>query len=391
VEPTQDPTPAKPLFVGDGRVDTLVMNDIQEKLKDFLKTDELAEWNFKKLPQPAVPSCIYDRCQMVYIEGASQSQVNGYYFPTYPLCKDNVDGTYGQDYGKELLGARWDGFTNHRSGATISWLWDETPQRGWGIDHGGRRLYFDRRNCQRGRQMFPENIATAQTSDVDNHGRPEITCLPMRKDIHPLMAAGAEMFVQFLGSYNYDMMTYYDLADSAPFVLSGPITIMFSASWRSLRNWGRIIDFGAGEADNNIIVGNCAETTSLCFSVYVDSKEFHVEVKHAIEVGKMRTWLLTLTADGAMKVWRDGTLLAEKHGAPQLRAVARPHLFVGRSIPAVLPAKTNDGFFDGAIEDIRVWRGGCYGWGASNFIPSPSAPGLQGAKEPLAFPASVDG
>eukprot|EP00927_Polykrikos_kofoidii_P034619 TRINITY_DN29338_c0_g1_i1.p1 TRINITY_DN29338_c0_g1~~TRINITY_DN29338_c0_g1_i1.p1 ORF type:complete len:1050 (+),score=225.24 TRINITY_DN29338_c0_g1_i1:346-3150(+) len=324
----------------------------------------------KKESSSAALGCVYDTCSIVYVDGAGSSQANGFYYPSFKKCRGTYPNneTYGKDFGKETYPAKWQGYLNPKSGSHFSWIWEDTEYRGWAIESkDGKRLYYDKFNRQLSRQVVERGFTVREGRGTAP--APKVKCLPMNRDNHPLMFYGAKLYVDLLGRYEFDGLTYYDLADKVPTSLGGQFTVMFTAKWNELKTPTRIFDFGVDMADNNILVGNVGETPDLQMTVYRDAEEFSIVVPDVIEIGRTRTWLMTLTKDSRLKVWRDGTLVGETQPgtAHMPRNIWRPTFYIGRSL------WPNDNLFNGTIQDFRMWTGECYSWGEEPFY----VPGVQ--------------
>jgi len=278
----------------------------------------------------------------------------------YGACICRAIPVGAKDYGKETFGAHWHGYTNTATGATISWIWEDSKFRGWSVIVGGRRVYFDGFNRQLSQQIVLDSFVVRP-----GHGQeptPILECQPMNSRARPLMPHGTKVLLELIGRYEFDGKTWYDVADKVAGAFGGCFTIMFTARWMKLNTWSRIFDFGADQSDNNILVANVASTNSLVFAVYDDSMESSLVIDNAIELGRERTWLLTVNEERTMKVWRDGTLMAEKKDVFLPRSIWRPSLYVGRSL------WPGDGMFEGSIADLRIWGGSAHGWGEESYL-----------------------
>eukprot|EP00929_Paragymnodinium_shiwhaense_P094589 TRINITY_DN5526_c2_g2_i2.p1 TRINITY_DN5526_c2_g2~~TRINITY_DN5526_c2_g2_i2.p1 ORF type:complete len:1460 (+),score=297.36 TRINITY_DN5526_c2_g2_i2:138-4517(+) len=358
----------------DGEVGTL-----KEKVRALLNipvdasnNNETDTYTMEKV-EPLIPRapCVYDTCPVVLVEHAGSWEANGYYYAQFPTCKDETEAQYGSEYGRLVLPSSWRGYVNRRTGAQFSFIWDESDSRGWAIEVKGDRLYFDKRN-----KPSPKDVVVGFESYATQYGSakdppPRVQCQKLSREMRPLLAVNATIFVTFLGLSLFDGVTYYDLADQAPFNLGGSITIMFTAQWHALGSWSRILDFGNDQADSNIVVGNCAESSSLCFSHFVDGKEMMLEIPRAIELGRQRTWLLTSTRNGTMRAWRDAVEMGVRETGVRLMSTWRAHLYIGRSM---WTQPRSDAFFRGTIQDLRVWQGESYGWGEDLNWASPTRP-----------------
>lgn len=131
-------------------------------------------------------------------------------------------------------------------------------------------------------------------------------------------------------------------------ILSGAFTISFTACWDRLPAVGTILDFGSGPERVNIFVGSHSAT--LAFHIRVASSEFRLD-NTCIVPGEVAQFLCSVSADGHMRIFKNGELLGEKVDGTAPECKARNFLYIGRS-------HVSRGLhpFDGTIQDIAVWN-----------------------------------
>ena len=113
--------------------------------------------------------------------------------------------------------------------------------------------------------------------------------------------------------------------------------------------WSRILDFGNGPADNNIILSHQANSNGLSFRVYSgDSNQ-----SSSLEINdffRQEEWLhVTATVDdsGLMTIYRNGILLKSREGIVPAKC-HRQGNFLGKSHWA------GDGYLSGNIDDLLI-------------------------------------
>jgi hypothetical protein len=143
---------------------------------------------------------------------------------------------------------------------------------------------------------------------------------------------------------------YVEIPEMAPQYANG-FTVEAWVCFHSFGRWTRIIDFGNGVAQDNIIFANQMTTQDLALVVYAEDKPSQVIAKEALEVN---TWLhLAATVDQAGKanLYKNGQLLKldQPNTIKQLQPVERKKNFIGHSNWDV------DDDFDGKIAEVRIW------------------------------------
>jgi len=130
---------------------------------------------------------------------------------------------------------------------------------------------------------------------------------------------------------------------------SGGLTIEAYAYYNSFNYWSRIVDFGLGASNYNILFANEDYYANLVFEVYTTISGGKTIASGVLETGK---WMhLAVTEDGS------GNVIIYKNGVQVKTGTT--------AIPAEGPrtksyiAKSNwfsDECFDGKLDEIRVWN-----------------------------------
>ena len=130
----------------------------------------------------------------------------------------------------------------------------------------------------------------------------------------------------------------------------GPMTI---AAWVRFNDfnqpWSRIIDFGDGPAEHNIILSHIASENGLSFRVYDgDSNQYSaLEITDFFQQEKWVHIAATIDNTGLMSIYRNGCLIKSKEGSVPEKS-CRTGNFLGKSHWA------GDGFLSGNIDDLLI-------------------------------------
>ncbi|CAE7352184.1 zmpB, partial [Symbiodinium natans] len=154
--------------------------------------------------------------------------------------------------------------------------------------------------------------------------------------------------------------------------LGGAISIAFTARWDAFQLRSRILDFGDGPAVDNIVIGNLEKGRTLLVEVYRGPSKKRLMMPGVLELGETHSYLLSISETGHTRMLRDGDQLGVQPQGFAPRALERRKLLIGGSNSA------GDENFEGAICDLRIWRG-VVSW-------SEAFPDQPGAPPPLAFP-----
>ena len=116
-------------------------------------------------------------------------------------------------------------------------------------------------------------------------------------------------------------------------------------------NWSRIIDFGNGSENNNIILAHAGTSNNLVFNIRPQTGNAgskSVGVENFFTAGEWVYLTATVSDSGIMRVYKNGELVGERlDGAVPARMV-RSNNYIGKS------NWSNDGSLDGAIDDLII-------------------------------------
>ncbi|MEO1420412.1 MAG: SdrD B-like domain-containing protein, partial [Pseudomonadota bacterium] len=95
-------------------------------------------------------------------------------------------------------------------------------------------------------------------------------------------------------------------------------------------SYQRVIDFGNGPGQDNIVLGQLNATDDMYFAVFVDGTQYSIIAPGEIEQGIVAKWTAAVDASGYMRLWKDDVLVAEGQGAVPAN-VERSEMLVGES------------------------------------------------------------
>ncbi len=114
--------------------------------------------------------------------------------------------------------------------------------------------------------------------------------------------------------------------------------------------WSRIIDFGNGQGQNNIVLGHVGTSKDIGFHLYTTAEgRKMIEIANALEIGKWTHIAVTISKSREGKLYQNGQLV-------QSKLLLLPDN-VNRKLNYI--AKSNwpqDGYFEGKIAEVRVWN-----------------------------------
>jgi choline dehydrogenase-like flavoprotein len=114
--------------------------------------------------------------------------------------------------------------------------------------------------------------------------------------------------------------------------------------------WSRIVEFGNGPGQKNIVLGHAGKSNSLGFHLVGTSTGAYVfEVPNSLEIGKWTHVAATINKSGEAKLYKNGKLLQTKpFRLPD--NVVRKLNYIGKS------SWSNDGYFEGKMAEVRLWN-----------------------------------
>jgi hypothetical protein len=156
-------------------------------------------------------------------------------------------------------------------------------------------------------------------------------------------AAGAGNALDFDGGNKYvDVGTV-----STDF--TGGITIEAYVYYDAFKKWSRIVDFGQGRGDDNILFANDGSTSNLVYEVYVGSGSGgQASASGALELNQWMHLAATEDSSGNVKIYKNGIEVATgTTGVPA--SVSRANSYIARS------NWVDDEYFSGKIDEVRIW------------------------------------
>ena len=116
------------------------------------------------------------------------------------------------------------------------------------------------------------------------------------------------------------------------------------------QSWSRIIEFGNGQGQNNIVLGHVGTSKDIGFHLYTTAEgRKMIEIANALEIGKWTHIAVTISKSREGKLYQNGQLV-------QSKLLLLPDN-VNRKLNYI--AKSNwpqDGYFEGKIAEVRVWN-----------------------------------
>ncbi|MDE5107365.1 MAG: LamG domain-containing protein, partial [Trichodesmium sp. St17_bin3_1_1] len=121
--------------------------------------------------------------------------------------------------------------------------------------------------------------------------------------------------------------------------------------YNSFKRWSRIIDFGNGADNDNILFANQSDTSNLVFSVRQGNTAKGVRADSILELKEWFYLTATLDGSGSAKIYKNGEEV--KSGSVHLpNNVNRTKNYIGES------NWQNDEFFHGKMSNIRLYNRG---------------------------------
>ncbi|MFO1430704.1 MAG: LamG-like jellyroll fold domain-containing protein [Candidatus Competibacteraceae bacterium] len=134
--------------------------------------------------------------------------------------------------------------------------------------------------------------------------------------------------------------------------LSKGFTIEVWVRYHSFKNWSRIIDFGNGQQNGNILLSNEGKTNNLVFHAY-DNTNKVIDLT-ADGVLEENTWIhlaVVITNEDA-NIYKNGTLSinkTKKDFGRILKKISRKNNYIGKS------NWKDDEYLDGRMRELRIW------------------------------------
>mgnify|MGYP000442226144 CR=1 FL=1 len=121
--------------------------------------------------------------------------------------------------------------------------------------------------------------------------------------------------------------TVFDIDD-----ISGAFALEVTARFDEIQGayWQRILDFGSGPQNGNIILAQVENTSDMMFALYQDGVVHRVIAPDAIVAGEVATWRIGRDPDGRMWIEKDGVLEDEIQAVVPAN-VPRINEYIGQS------------------------------------------------------------
>ncbi|KAF0109652.1 MAG: Glucose-methanol-choline oxidoreductase [Rhodospirillaceae bacterium] len=135
----------------------------------------------------------------------------------------------------------------------------------------------------------------------------------------------------------------------------GGLTVLAVAKFKTPGNWERLMDFGAGMANNNIVLSRAGASNDLQLEVWDGTNKTYLTVPNAVIINEWHAYAMTISgkgADGMARacVYRDGVQLACGRVAV-IPSVARNTCYVARS-----NWTEGSGFFNGELGSFLLYK-----------------------------------
>ena len=130
------------------------------------------------------------------------------------------------------------------------------------------------------------------------------------------------------------------------------VTISIWANFHSNNNWQRLIDFGQGQSDDNIIIANAASSGKFGCNINNGSSNIHdIDSSLNILYGSWHHVCLVYNHDVTTStLYIDGVSDTSITTTEAIPTLVRDKSYIGRS------NWSNDTYFDGQIKSINIWQ-----------------------------------
>jgi len=135
--------------------------------------------------------------------------------------------------------------------------------------------------------------------------------------------------------------------------IGGALTVESWVNIKSYTNWSRIIDFGNGALNHNIVLGQLESTGRLVFHVYDGSGNRIVDLEPLAQI-PLNEWThvaATIDDQKNVKLYVNGAVIGTTVASSLPSTMQRSNNYVGRS------NWSGDSYFNGSIADLRLYSG----------------------------------
>jgi hypothetical protein len=134
--------------------------------------------------------------------------------------------------------------------------------------------------------------------------------------------------------------------------IGGALTIEAWVNLKSYTNWSRIIDFGNGMGNNNIVLGQMSTTGKLFFHVYDGNFNRLATVESQTQI-TLNEWIhvaATIDEQRNVTLYMNGDIIGTALASSLPATMQRTNNYLGRS-------NWPDAYLNGSISDLRVYSG----------------------------------
>ena len=127
-------------------------------------------------------------------------------------------------------------------------------------------------------------------------------------------------------------------------------TFAANVNYDSFNHWSRVFDFADGAANNNILLANHTNTRNATLEVYGSNEDSGGKLTIP-NFWEANTWIhvtATISETGQLSLYKNGELAGALDSSVIPTTKVRNNNYIGRS------NRSNDGYFDGQIDDVVV-------------------------------------
>ncbi|MGD1808974.1 LamG-like jellyroll fold domain-containing protein [Dapis sp. BLCC M126] len=147
---------------------------------------------------------------------------------------------------------------------------------------------------------------------------------------------------------NFDGVDDYIQMPEMNIDYSQGLTVEAWVHYNSFKNWSRIIDFGNGIPNDNIVFANEATTSNLCFDSFKGTTSNRVKANGKLELSKWLHLAVTVDGSGNTKIYNNGTEVGS--GSINLpNKINRTKNYIGKS-------NWPDELFYGKMSHLRMYN-----------------------------------
>ena len=140
---------------------------------------------------------------------------------------------------------------------------------------------------------------------------------------------------------------FKDLNDQS---LGGPMTIALWARWDQFRGWSRLIDFGNGQGQDNILLGQYSDGSTKNFIFNIRRGQDHKRIQAGtITLGQWTHVAFTVVGSD-MRLFQDGVQVGHNPDGHEPITMTRTNHYVGKSNWSA------DALFKGSIYSLQIWN-----------------------------------